>query len=596
MGGSGSWRTRGEPRGGRIGGDRGGEQPAAACFVVVRLREQLRVVELRGAASGARDGGCARRARASVTCASASRNGGRARRVRRAPGPAFTVPSGKAMRVTMPPTCEPTDAPIGSTVPGGEQGTRACRARSAGATVTDERGRAAAPSAATGGHEREGRRGRRRGPGSGETGRRRRRTRPVDPDAQRAEHDEQRERHVEHSGGERGRGRAGPAPAPTHVSARSCRRSPGPVNRAGHRARNDMMPRPRGPIAHAARRTRNDRPNADRRTESVMSRPPLTRFALLSMARRAAHHRAQRLPRTSSPARSAPFPDAPRSRSSTSPARSALAMLEVAARPEDEDHPWGHGKAEMLSSGVEGTLILVAAVSIAWAALDRLRHPQPLESVGVGLAVSAAAAVLNLVVGLVLLRAAKKHDSITLRGERAPPHDGRGRPSASSSASASSPPRTGRGSTPSSRSRSPRTSCGTGVRIVRDSVFGSWTPRSTAPSRRRCSPRSSYRERRGLARAALRQPGSRRFVTLHVLVPGDWTVHDGHQLLERMEADIRIAVPQRARPHASRVPDDPARTTTSGWSSVRIHRHRQPFENHVAAKHPRFRTIPELTR
>ena len=66
----------------------------------------------------------------------------------------------------------------------------------------------------------------------------------------------------------------------------------------------------------------------------------------------------------------------------------ALAMLSVAARPEDDDHPHGHGKAEYFSSGVEGTLILLAAVSIAWAAVERLLHPKPLQDIGVGLAIA----------------------------------------------------------------------------------------------------------------------------------------------------------------------------------------------------------------
>ena len=69
----------------------------------------------------------------------------------------------------------------------------------------------------------------------------------------------------------------------------------------------------------------------------------------------------------------------------------ALAMLSVAAEPEDENHPHGHGKAEYFASAFEGFLILVAAASIAYAAVDRLLSPQALEAVGVGLAVSVVA-------------------------------------------------------------------------------------------------------------------------------------------------------------------------------------------------------------
>ena len=92
----------------------------------------------------------------------------------------------------------------------------------------------------------------------------------------------------------------------------------------------------------------------------------------------------------------------------------ALAMLTVAARPPDEEHAYGHGKAEYFSSGVEGTLILIAAVSIWVTAVRRLITPRPLEAIGVGLAISVVASVVNLGVALLLLRAARKHDSITL--------------------------------------------------------------------------------------------------------------------------------------------------------------------------------------
>ena len=74
----------------------------------------------------------------------------------------------------------------------------------------------------------------------------------------------------------------------------------------------------------------------------------------------------------------------------------ALAMLTIASRPADDDHHYGHGKAEYFSSGVEGTLILLAAISIAIAAVNRLISPAPLERMGVGLAVSAVASLINL--------------------------------------------------------------------------------------------------------------------------------------------------------------------------------------------------------
>jgi len=92
----------------------------------------------------------------------------------------------------------------------------------------------------------------------------------------------------------------------------------------------------------------------------------------------------------------------------------ALAMLTVAARPEDDDHAYGHSKAEYFSSGVEGTLILVAAVSIIVAAVPRLISPKPLEQIGVGLAVSVGASLVNLAVALIIRRAGRVNNSITL--------------------------------------------------------------------------------------------------------------------------------------------------------------------------------------
>ena len=92
----------------------------------------------------------------------------------------------------------------------------------------------------------------------------------------------------------------------------------------------------------------------------------------------------------------------------------ALWMLTVAAREPDEDHAYGHTKAEYFSSGVEGSLILVAAVSIAAAAVGRILAPQPLQQLGVGLAVSVTASLVNLVVARVMLAASRRFESVTL--------------------------------------------------------------------------------------------------------------------------------------------------------------------------------------
>ena len=92
----------------------------------------------------------------------------------------------------------------------------------------------------------------------------------------------------------------------------------------------------------------------------------------------------------------------------------ALAMLTVAERPADEDHPFGPGKAEYFSSGVEGTLILIAALTIGVAAVNRLISPKPLEKISMGLAISIVASLLNLGVAAILRSVGTKRDSVAL--------------------------------------------------------------------------------------------------------------------------------------------------------------------------------------
>jgi cation diffusion facilitator family transporter len=95
----------------------------------------------------------------------------------------------------------------------------------------------------------------------------------------------------------------------------------------------------------------------------------------------------------------------------------ALAMLTIAAQPPDEEHAYGHSKAEYFSSGVEGTLIVIAAISITVAAWERLISPQPIEDVGLGLTITVVASLINLVVARILLRAGRQHSSIALEAD-----------------------------------------------------------------------------------------------------------------------------------------------------------------------------------
>jgi len=95
----------------------------------------------------------------------------------------------------------------------------------------------------------------------------------------------------------------------------------------------------------------------------------------------------------------------------------ALAMVTVAAQPADDDHPFGHHKAEYFSSGFEGVLIFAAALAIIWAAVNRLLSPQPLEQLTLGLVLSVAASALNGALAWAMLKKARAHRSMALEAD-----------------------------------------------------------------------------------------------------------------------------------------------------------------------------------
>ena len=95
----------------------------------------------------------------------------------------------------------------------------------------------------------------------------------------------------------------------------------------------------------------------------------------------------------------------------------ALVMLTIAEQPADDQHTYGHGKAEYFSCGFEGLLILIAAIAIGICATERLLHPRPLSDVGVGLGISVVASLLNLAVARILLTAGREHRSLTLEAD-----------------------------------------------------------------------------------------------------------------------------------------------------------------------------------
>jgi cation diffusion facilitator family transporter len=240
------------------------------------------------------------------------------------------------------------------------------------------------------------------------------------------------------------------------------------------------------------------------------------------------------------------FSDAAESVVNLVAAVAALWALLYASRPPDEEHAFGHDKAEYFSSGLESALILIAAVWIGITAWDRLLDPQPLHNVGIGLSITLVAAAINGIVALIILRAGRRLRSITLQADA------------------------------QHLLTDVWTSLGvvlgiatvhvtgwlvldpligllvtanilwTGVRLLRDTAQG-LLDRALPPEDRKVISRVLSRyEEKGIKFHALRTraSGPRRFISMHVLVPGEWTVQQGHDLSEQIEKDLAEALPQ----------------------------------------------------
>lgn len=218
----------------------------------------------------------------------------------------------------------------------------------------------------------------------------------------------------------------------------------------------------------------------------------------------------------------------------------ALYIFNVASKPADDDHAFGHNKAEYFSSAIEGALILVAAVSIIYSAAQRLMNPLPIENIGIGVLFALSASLINLFVGLMLIRNGKKHQSLILKA------DGH------------------------HLLTDVWTSVGvliaillvkltgwlildtiiaigvainiifTGYKLLRQSTDGLMD--------KAISPADLDKITQHLTRALpktteyhslqTRQAGRRLFVSFHLLVPGNWSVQQGHDLADKLECDI----------------------------------------------------------
>ena len=219
----------------------------------------------------------------------------------------------------------------------------------------------------------------------------------------------------------------------------------------------------------------------------------------------------------------------------------ALVVLTIVARPADEEHPYGHDKAEYFSSGVEGGLILLAALSIAVTALDRLLHPQPLEQAGLGLTVSTIASLINCGMARTLFAAGRRYQSITLEADAQ---------HLMTDVWTSAGVLLGVGAVsltgwewldPLVALAVAANIVWTGVRLVRRSVLALMDTALPLEEQTVIKNILDQYQHYGIQYHALRtrRAAARRFVSVHILVPGVWTVQRGHDALERIEAQIR---------------------------------------------------------
>ena len=223
----------------------------------------------------------------------------------------------------------------------------------------------------------------------------------------------------------------------------------------------------------------------------------------------------------------------------------ALIMIHVAARPPSEEHAYGFSKAEYFASGFEGALIFLAAMAIVAAAVERLTTPRVLEQLSIGLLLSGAATVVNFLVARVLIRTGRRRNSIALEA------DGHHLmtdvlTSAGVIVALVGVLLTGW------QWLDPIIAIGvalnilwTGYRLLRRSALG-LLDRAVPPQQRAAIGEVLARyEGQGVKFHALRtrEAAGRSFVSVHVLVPGAWTVQRGHELLEEIERDIRSALP-----------------------------------------------------
>lgn len=223
----------------------------------------------------------------------------------------------------------------------------------------------------------------------------------------------------------------------------------------------------------------------------------------------------------------------------------AAATLSYAHSGEDEDHNFGHEKAEYFSSGIEGALIFVAAAAIIWSALPRLAAPQPLEQVGLGLALSVAAAGANLLCGWFLLKGAREHRSITLEADAHHLLTDVWTTAGVIAAVAVVHFTGWLVLDPVIAIVVALQILWTGWSLIRRSFDGLMDRAIPDEERARIEAILGQVKARGgdYHRLRTRVSGKKSFVDVHLLVPGTMTVHEGHDLAHRLESEIEAAIP-----------------------------------------------------
>lgn len=251
----------------------------------------------------------------------------------------------------------------------------------------------------------------------------------------------------------------------------------------------------------------------------------------------------------------------------------ALVMIHIAEKPADENHEYGHTKAEYFSSAIEGALIMTAAVSILWTAIPKLLAPKPIENVGIGLIISFVATLVNLVVGLYLIKNGKEKKSLLLEA------DGK------------------------HLMTDVYTSVGviaaiilvnftgfilldpiiaivvalniiwTGLQLIKRSANGLMDVSMTEDEIKLVNDYLDSVKTNEIDYHSLmsRQAGQRKFISFHLLVPGSWTVKQGHDLADRIEENIEDLFPEliTVTTHIEPI-EDPANLHDIGIDRVRV--------------------------